>query len=84
MGIEGGVRLGHKQALAAIADPAERQAYFDAKVAAQYEKGKAMSAATYFELDAVIDPAETRAWIIRGLDAAGDSAKPHNSFIDTW
>lgn len=84
MGIEGGVRLGHKQALDAITDPAERQAYFDARVAAQYDKGKAVSAAAYFDIDAVIDPADTRKWIVRGLDAAGGTARPSHGFIDTW
>lgn len=84
MGIEGGVRLGHKQALEAIPDPAERQAYFDARVAAQYERGKAASVAAFFELDAVIDPADTRKWILRGLDAAGGRVRPSHGFIDTW
>jgi acetyl-CoA carboxylase carboxyltransferase component len=53
--------------LAAIADPAERQNLFDKLVEAAYQHGKAMTSATTFELDDVIDPADTRGWIIRLL-----------------
>uniref|UniRef100_UPI0024545B28 carboxyl transferase domain-containing protein n=1 Tax=Nocardia farcinica TaxID=37329 RepID=UPI0024545B28 len=63
MGLEGAVRLGFAKELAAIADPAERQKAFDALVAAAYAGGKALTAATVFELDDVIDPADTRRWI---------------------
>jgi acetyl-CoA carboxylase carboxyltransferase component len=83
MGLEGAVRLGYRRELEAIADPAERKAWFEAKVGALYDKGKALSAASYFELDAVIDPAETRRWVVRGLDAA--PPKPsRGGFIDAW
>ncbi|OBF99722.1 carbamoyl-phosphate-synthetase [Mycobacterium sp. 852014-52450_SCH5900713] len=65
MGLEGAVRLGFSKELAAEGDPIRRQALFDKLVAAAYEHGKALRAATTFELDDVIDPAETRAWIAR-------------------
>jgi acetyl/propionyl-CoA carboxylase alpha subunit/acetyl-CoA carboxylase carboxyltransferase component len=65
MGLEGAVRLGFSKELAAAADPTERQKLFDRLVAAAYEHGKALRAATTFELDDVIDPAESRAWIAR-------------------
>ncbi|BCZ25383.1 carboxyl transferase domain-containing protein [Mycobacterium senriense] len=65
MGLEGAVRLGFSKELAAVEDPAERQALFDRLVAAAYEHGKALRAATTFELDDVIDPAASRAWITR-------------------
>ncbi|MBW0014715.1 carboxyl transferase domain-containing protein [Mycobacterium sp.] len=65
MGLEGAVRLGFSKELAAVADPAERQELFDKLVAAAYEHGKALRSATTFELDDVIDPAESRAWITR-------------------
>jgi acetyl-CoA carboxylase carboxyltransferase component len=72
MGLEGAVRLGFSKELAAVADPIERQNLFDKLVEAAYQHGKALTSATTFELDDVIDPAETRAWIIRLLfkDAA--------------
>jgi acetyl-CoA carboxylase carboxyltransferase component len=53
--------------LAAIADPVERQNLFDKLVEAAYQHGKALTSATTFELDDVIDPADTRGWIIRLL-----------------
>lgn len=65
MGLEGAVRLGFSKELAAAADPAERQELFDRLVAAAYQHGKALRAATTFELDDVIDPPDSRAWITR-------------------
>jgi acetyl/propionyl-CoA carboxylase alpha subunit/acetyl-CoA carboxylase carboxyltransferase component len=65
MGLEGAVRLGFSKELAAVADPAERQKLFDRLVAAAYQHGKALRSATTFELDDVIDPAGSRAWITR-------------------
>ncbi|HEV7579578.1 MAG TPA: carboxyl transferase domain-containing protein [Mycobacterium sp.] len=65
MGLEGAVRLGFSKELAAAADPAEREQLFDRLVAAAYQHGKALRAATTFELDDVIDPSDSRAWITR-------------------
>lgn len=84
MGLEGSVNLAYKRELEAIRDPAERQAFFEKRVAARYEKGKATYAATYFELDAVIDPADTRSWLVRGLESAGETPCGQGRFIDTW
>jgi acetyl/propionyl-CoA carboxylase alpha subunit/acetyl-CoA carboxylase carboxyltransferase component len=69
MGLEGYVRLGFRKELQAIADPAERERWYEAKVASLYEQGKALSIASALEIDAVIDPADTRRWIVGGLDA---------------
>ncbi len=63
MGLEGAVRLGFNKELAAAAEPIERQELFDRLVAAAYQHGKALRSATTFELDGVIDPAETRGWV---------------------
>ena len=63
MGLEGAVRLGFSKELAAATDGVERQQLFDRLVAAAYEHGKALRAATTFELDDVIDPSE-----LPGLD----------------
>ncbi|MGW7088441.1 carboxyl transferase domain-containing protein [Streptomyces sp. NPDC054871] len=71
MGLEGAVRLGYRKELAAIADPGERQRVFDAHVAELYEHGKAVNAAAALEIDAVIDPAESRSWILTALEGAG-------------
>jgi acetyl-CoA carboxylase carboxyltransferase component len=60
MGLEGAVRLAMRKELAAIEDDDERERTFEALVAASYEQGEALSAATYDEIDDVIDPVATR------------------------
>lgn len=67
MGLEGQVKLGRRRELAAIEDPDERLAAYERMVAELYERGKALNAGSLFEVDEVIDPAETRRWIIAGL-----------------
>ncbi|WP_156680711.1 carboxyl transferase domain-containing protein [Sphingomonas profundi] len=87
MNIEGNVKLGHAAELAAIADPAERQARFDALVAGMHEVGKALSVATHYEIDDVIDPAETRRWIDMAIMAHEPRAigSPKTvPFVDPW
>jgi acetyl/propionyl-CoA carboxylase alpha subunit/acetyl-CoA carboxylase carboxyltransferase component len=84
MGLEGSVRLGQRRHLEAIADPVAREAEFQRLVAERYEAGKAINAASLMELDDVIDPAETRRWIITGLDAVPPIASEGARFIDTW
>ncbi|HEY2068225.1 MAG TPA: carboxyl transferase domain-containing protein [Rhizomicrobium sp.] len=87
MGLEGAVKLGYRNELAAIADPAERKAKFDQMVAQMYERGKAISAATLLEFDEVIDPAETRKWILAGLRAVPAPPKRTGKklqWIDAW
>ncbi|MBS0519419.1 MAG: biotin/lipoyl-binding protein [Proteobacteria bacterium] len=87
MGLEGAVKLGFRKELEAVSDPAERRALFDKMVAAAYARGKALSTATYFEVDEVIDPAESRHWIATALLGAeprrrdGHKKRPN---IDTW
>lgn len=68
MGLEGAVRLGFRKELADVADPDQRRQLFDQLVEAAYRRGRALSAATTFELDDVIDPADSRAWIARLSD----------------
>ena len=71
MGLEGAVRLGYRSELDAIADPEARQARYEELVAEQYTRGKALSTATAFEIDDVIDPADTRAVLTDVLARAG-------------
>jgi acetyl-CoA carboxylase carboxyltransferase component len=68
MGLEGAVKLGMRRELDAIEDPAEREQAYRATVAAAYERGKGISMASYFEIDDVIDPADTRRWIATLFD----------------
>ena len=70
MGLEGAVQLGFKKELDAQPDQASREALFDQLVAAMYEKGKATEAAAHLEIDGVIDPADTRAVVIKALNCA--------------
>lgn len=67
MGPEGAVRLGYRRELLALADPRERQALFDRLLAQVYDNGKAVRVAESLELDAMIDPCETRDWIAAAL-----------------
>jgi acetyl-CoA carboxylase carboxyltransferase component len=87
MGLEGAVRLGYRKELATVDDPAEREVLFRQMVDRLYEHGKALNTATHFEIDDVIDPADTRQWIT-SLLAAAPPAPPRagkkRSNIDTW
>lgn len=84
MGLEGAVRLGFKRELEAVADGPERQALYDQLVARQYDNGSAIHMAATLEIDAVIDPADTRAWLLRGLLAGRTDARPAGPSIDAW
>ena len=84
MGLEGAVRLGFSKELAA-APEAERQALFDRLLAAAVERGQALNMASHLEIDAVIDPADTRAWLLRVLASTdGRALPPRRGFIDPW
>jgi acetyl-CoA carboxylase carboxyltransferase component len=67
MGLEGAAKLGFRNDLAAIDDPAERAKLYDQMVAYLYEVGKAVSMASHFEIDDVIDPKDSRHWILTAL-----------------
>ena len=87
MGLEGAVKLGYRKELEAIDDPEEREAAYQALVDRMYEVGKGLSMADHFEIDDVIDPSDSRRWIVRGLKAARieKSTKWGNRpMIDTW
>ncbi len=87
MGLEGAVRLAYRNELVAVADPIERGALYRRHVEELYTRGKAIHVASMLEIDDVIDPAETRRWIMRGLRTAPPpparpgKKRPH---IETW
>ena len=87
MGLEGAVRLGFRRELEAIEDDAERERVFNEMVEASYQRGKALNTASHFEIDDVIDPAESRTWIMSGLRSMPPvpprvgKKRPN---IDTW
>ena len=87
MGLEGAVKLGYRDVLAAIEDVDERREKYEEMVAAMYEQGKATNTASMFELDDVIDPADTRRWIVSGLKAQPPKpvrTEKKRPWIDTW
>ena len=88
MGLEGAVKLGYRNELAAIADPASASATFDEMVAAHVRARQgAQHRRRYFEIDDVIDPADTRRWIMAGLRSApppAPSTGKKRAWIDAW
>ena len=84
MGIEGAVRLGFRKELEALpAGP--REALFERLVAEALARGQALNMASHLEIDHVIDPAETRDWLARGLQTvAGRPLGPRRPLLDTW
>jgi acetyl-CoA carboxylase carboxyltransferase component len=83
MGLEGAVRLGYRKELEAVPEGPEREALFEKLVAQQYANGSALNMATTLEIDAVIDPADTRGWLARGL-ASSKVGELTARFVDTW
>ncbi|MFA5322101.1 MAG: carboxyl transferase domain-containing protein [Smithella sp.] len=86
MGIEGAIKAGFKKELAAIEDPQEREKLYEQLVGELYKRGKAINIAAYLEIDSVIDPADTRKWIMQGMKSlpAGKTKESCHSFVDPW
>jgi len=87
MGLEGAVRLAYRNELAAIEDLGERDAEFRRRVDDLYARGKAIAVASILEIDDVIDPAETRRWLMRGLRMVAPRPPRdgrRRPFVDTW
>lgn len=84
MGLEGAVRLGYRKELEAMPEGPQREALFEQFVAKQYAAGQASNMAATLEIDAVIDPAQTRDWLLRGLAAARIAPAAQPLAIDTW
>ncbi|MDD4860310.1 MAG: carboxyl transferase domain-containing protein [Dehalococcoidales bacterium] len=86
MGLEGYVKKGFKKELDAVADPQEREALYQKLVSGLYDRGKAINIGSHLEVDAVIDPADTRKWILQGLKSASKQTGERlgHDFIDTW
>ncbi|MBS0437556.1 MAG: biotin/lipoyl-binding protein [Proteobacteria bacterium] len=70
MGLEGAVRLGYRKELEALPEGEPREARFRELLARQVAEGRALNMAATLEIDTVIDPADTRAWLLRQLDGA--------------
>jgi acetyl/propionyl-CoA carboxylase alpha subunit/acetyl-CoA carboxylase carboxyltransferase component len=87
MGLEGAVKLGFRKELAAVEDPVERMALYEEMVERMYRHGKAVNMASHFEIDGVIDPQESRRWILRALRSVPPPTPrtgKKRPCIDTW
>ena len=82
MGLEGAVKLGFRKELEAETDPAKKQALYEKLVKAAYDKGKAISAASFLEFDEVIDPKDTRQWIVTALQSLPKNKS--GRMVDGW
>ena len=89
MGLEGAVRLGYSKEIAAAGGEGTQagDALFNKLLNAMIENGKALNAAMFHEIDAVIDPMDTRATLLRALKSmpvGKKGGKGKRSFIPTW
>ncbi len=87
MNQEASVQLAHREALAQIEDIEERAAEYERLLANAYERGSALNVASAFEIDDVIDPAETRHWLIQGLNSTPNPdpiRRGRAQFLNTW
>jgi len=84
MGLEGAVRLGYRKELEALPEGPQREALFEQLLTKQYDNGSAIHMAATLEIDAVIDPAQTRAWLVRGLQMQRELPQASGLAIDAW
>jgi acetyl-CoA carboxylase carboxyltransferase component len=87
MGLEGAVKLGFRKELEAMTDPTERKALFEQMVARAYQAGKGTNMAAHLEIDEVIDPVESRRWVLSALRSAPPLAPRQGkkrACVDTW
>lgn len=87
MGLEGSVKLGYRNELAAIQDPEERRQKYESMVAAAYEAGKALNQASHFGIDDAIDPAESRFWLatlLRSIRPSPPRDGKKRASVDAW
>ena len=84
MGLEGAVRLGFRRELEAQPEGPAREALFQRLLAQQVANGSAVQMATTLEIDAVIDPSQTRSWLSQGLAGARVAETATGRFVDTW
>ena len=89
MGLEGAVRLGYSKEIAAAGGEGTEagDALFNKLLNAMIENGKALNAAMFHEIDAVIDPMDTRATLLRALKSmpvGKKGRKGKRGFVPTW
>lgn len=89
MGLEGQVKLGFRNELAAMEDPEERLQRYEQLVASAYERSKAINQGMSFGVDDVIDPVDSRRWVLSALTSvrfppAPDMSHKKRRNVDTW
>ena len=83
MNIDGAVKLSARRELAAIEDAEERKDAYDRRVAQGYETARAINSGARY----VIDPADTRAFITRGMKSLPPTpprTTKKRPYVDTW
>ncbi len=83
MNIDGAVKLSARRELMAIEDAEERKAAYERRVAQGYESARAVNSGARY----VIDPADTRAFIVRGLKSlppVPPRTAKKRPYVDTW
>ncbi len=83
MNIDGAVKLSARRELAAIEDPEERKAAYERRVAQGYESARAINSGARY----VIDPADTRSFIARGMKSLPPTPTrtgKKRPYVDTW
>jgi acetyl-CoA carboxylase carboxyltransferase component len=86
MGLEGAVRLSMRRELEAIEDVEEREQRVRELTAYAQAHSTALNVARHFEIDDVIDPADTRGLVARVVAAAARDGRLRGSgrTVDTW
>ncbi len=83
MNIDGAIKLAARRELAAIEDAEERKDAYERRVAQGYESARAVNSGARY----VIDPADTRAFITRGMKSLPPTpprTKKKRPYVDTW
>lgn len=80
MGLEGQVKLAYRKELAAIPDEASREARIQEMIAELHDRGSALNTAPYLSIDDVIDPMESRAWLLSALEIARQRDDGHQRY----
>jgi len=87
MGLEGQVKLGFRNELAAIEDAQERSQRYEELVEFAYQRGRALNSGVSFAVDDVIDPADSRYWITKVFDSVPPTPRRKGKKrrnIDAW
>ncbi len=88
MGVEGAVRLAFRRELEELPDADAREARVHELIDAVRAQSGALTMASVFEIDDVIDPADTRARLLDALRAAPPSPPPpggrRRTMVDSW